>query len=188
MVPVDPEELAASRRRFRFRAAIGALLVAMMVASMVLPHVAVQAATVVPGRSLIAASNFFLNAQAEAEGFADAVSVSAVAVALNTTYFGLALQQFGLLIGAISFWALIPEDVGRWLRRFAMVAGVSLVLGASTTVLGYLQLSNAGVPSLVGVAWVPTLIAGLILVVGARAARPRVVSTWFLDRPDLVQP
>lgn len=188
MVPVDPEELAASRLRFRFRAAIAALLVVMMIASMVLPHVAVQSATVVPGRSLIAASTFFLTAQAGAEGFAGAVSVPAVALALNTTYFGLALQQFGLLIGAISFWGLVPEDVGRWLRRFAMVAGVALVLGASTTVLGYLQLANAGVPSLVGVAWVPTLIAGLILVVGARTARRRVVSTWFLDRPDLVQP
>jgi hypothetical protein len=188
MVPLDPEELAAGRRRFRFRAAIAALLAALMVASMVLPHVAVQAATVVPGRSLIAASNFFLNAQAGADGFAGAVSVTAVTVALNTTYLGLALQQAGLLLAAVSFWGLIPEDVGRWLRRFAMVGGVALVLGASTTVLGYLQLSNAGVPSLVGVAWVPTLIAGLILVVGARAARRRVVSTWFLDRPDLVQP
>ena len=71
----------------------------------------------------------------------------AVALALNITYLGLALQQIGLLTGVVSFWVLILEDVGRWIRRLAMVSGVALVLGASTTVLGYLQLTNAGVPA-----------------------------------------
>ena len=80
------------------------------------------------------------------------------------------------------------EDVGRWIRRFAFAAGVALVLGASTTMWGYMQLVNAGIPSLAGVAWLPTLLAGLILVFSARAARRRVVSTWFWDDPGSSSP
>ena len=188
MAQPDPEALAASRRGYQRRGAVAVVVLVLMIASVVLPHVAVLEATVVPGRSLIAASNFFLNAQAGADGFAGGTSISAVALALNTTYLGLALQQIGLLLAAVSAWGLISEDVGRWIRRFAFAAGIALVLGSSTTVWGYLQLVNAGIPSLAGIAWLPTLLAGLILVFAARAARHRVVSTWFWDRPGLVQP
>ena len=188
MARPDPEAVAARHRGYQRRGAVAAVVLVLMIASVVLPHVAVLEATVVPGRSLLPASNFFLNAQAGADGFAGGVSVGAVAFALNTTYFGLALQQIGLLLAAVSAWALVPEDVGRWLCRFALAAGIALVLGSSTTVWGYLQLVNAGIPSLVGIAWLPTLLAGLILVFAARAARRRVVSTWFWDRPGLVQP
>lgn len=188
MARPDPEALAARRRGYQRRGAVAALVLVLMIASVLLPHVAVLEATAVPGRSLLSASNFFLNARAGAEGFAGGTSVSAVALALNTTYMGLALQQIGLLLGVVSAWGLILEDVGRWIRRFAFAAGVALVLGASTTMWGYMQLVNAGIPSLAGVAWLPTLLAGLILVFSARAARRRVVSTWFWDRPGLVQP
>ncbi|HSU34872.1 MAG TPA: hypothetical protein VLJ88_04355 [Propionibacteriaceae bacterium] len=188
MARPDPEALDASRRGYQRRAAVGAVVLVLLIASAVLPHVAVLEATAVPGRSLVPASNFFLNAQAGAEGFAGGTSVGAVALALNTTYMGLALQQIGLLLAVASAWGLIMEDVGRWIRRFAFAAGVALVLGASTTMWGYMQLVNAGIPSLAGIAWLPTLAAGLILVFSARAARHRVVSTWFWDRPGLVQP
>ena len=189
MARPDPEALAARRRGYQRRGAVAALVLVLMIASVVLPHVAVlEAARSCPDGPCFAASNFFLNAQAGADGFAGGTSVGAVALALNTTYLGLALQQIGLLLAVVSAWGLIPEDVGRWLRRFAFAAGVALVLGASTTVWGYLQLVNAGIPSLVGIAWLPTLLAGLILVFAARAARRRVVSTWFWDRPGLVQP
>lgn len=188
MARPDPEALAARRSGHQRRGAVAALVLILMIASVLLPHVAVLEATAVPGRSLLPASNFFLNAQAGADGFAGGTSVSAVALALNTTYLGLALQQIGLLLGLVSAWGLIPEDVGRWIRRFALAAGVALVLGSSTTMWGYMQLVDAGIPSLAGIAWLPTLLAGLILVFSARAARRRVVSTWFWDRPGLVQP
>jgi hypothetical protein len=188
MARPDPEAVAARHRGYQRRGAVAAVVLVLMIASVVLPHVAVLEATVVPGRSLLPASNFFLNAQAGAEGFAGGTSIGAVALALNTTYLGLALQQIGLLLAVVSAWGLILEDVGRWIRRFAFAAGVALVLGASTTMWGYMQLVNAGIPSLAGIAWLPTLIAGLILVFSARAARSRVVSTWFWDRPGLVQP
>jgi hypothetical protein len=55
-------------------------------------------------------------------------------------------------------------------------------------VLGYQLLTHVGVPTLLGYAWMPTLLAGLIMVVGARLARARLVSTWFLENPEIVQP
>jgi hypothetical protein len=69
-----------------------------------------------------------------------------------------------------------------------MVSGVSLLLSASTVVLGYQLLTNAGVPSLLGYAWLPTLLAGLIMVVGGRLARRRLVATWYWEKPEIVQP
>jgi hypothetical protein len=65
---------------------------------------------------------------------------------------------------------------------------VSLLLSASTVVLGYQLLNRVGVPTLLGYAWVPTLLAGLVMVIGARLARSRQVSTWFWEKPEIVQP
>jgi hypothetical protein len=107
---------------------------------------------------------------------------------ISITYLGLAFQQIGLIAGLASFWVLIVEDVGRWTRRLVMVSGVSLLLGASTVVLGYQLLTNAGVPTLLGYAWLPTFLAGLIMIVGGVLARKRMVSTWFLESPEIVQP
>ena len=92
------------------------------------------------------------------------------------------------ITGIVSFWVLIVEDVGRWTRRLVMVSGVSLLLGASTVVLGYQLLNNAGVPTLLGYAWLPTLLAGLIMVIGGRLARRRLVTTWYWEKPEIVQP
>jgi len=184
----DPEAPAARHRGYQRRGAVAAVVLVLMIASVVLPHVAVLEATVVPGRSLLPASNFFLNAQASADGFAGGTSIGAVALALNTTYLGLALQQIGLLLAAVSAWGLILEDVGRWIRRLAFAAGVALVLGASTTMWGYLQLVNAGIPSLAGIAWLPTLIAGLILVFSARDARRRGSARGSGTAPDSSSP
>ena len=107
---------------------------------------------------------------------------------ISITYLGLAFQQVGLLTGLASFWVLIVEDVGRWTRRVVMVSGVSLLLGASTVILGYQLLTSAGVPTLLGYAWVPTFFAGLIMVIGGRLARRRLVTTWYWESPEIVQP
>ena len=37
-----------------------------------------------------------------------------------------------------------------------------------------------------GVAWVPTLLAGLIMITGGLAARKRLSSTWYWSKPELI--
>jgi hypothetical protein len=143
---------------------------------------------VLPGRSLIPASHFFLIANPNAEAFSGAKSVADAGIGISVTYLGLALQQIGLLTGVASFWVLMVEDVGRWTRRLVLVSGVSLLLGASTVILGYQWLNSAGIPTLLGYAWLPTLLAGLIMIIGGRLARKRLVSTWFWEKPEVVQP
>jgi hypothetical protein len=188
MIRLGSDELERRRRAQFGRTIMGVSALLLMITSAVLPHVMVQAATLVPGRSLIPASRFFLIANPNAEAFQGATSVAAVGVGISITYLGLAFHQIGLITGIASFWVLIVEDVGRWTRRLVMVSGVSLLLSASTVVLGYQLLTNAGVPSLLGYAWLPTVLAGLIMVVGGRLARRRLVSTWYWEGPEIVQP
>jgi hypothetical protein len=188
MVRVTPEELERRRRAQFGRTIMGVSALLLMIMSAVLPHVMVEAATVVPGRSLIPASRFFLIANPNAEAFQGATSVAQVGMGISITYLGLAFHQVGLITGIASFWVLIVDDVGRWTRRLVMVSGVSLLLGASTVVFGYQLLTNAGVPTLLGYAWIPTLLAGVIMVVGGRLARKRLVSTWYWENPEIVQP
>jgi hypothetical protein len=188
MVRVTPEELER-RRRAQFRRTImGVSALLLMIMSAVLPHIMVEAATVVPGRSLIPASRFFLIANPNAEAFQSATTLAHAGMGISITYLGLAFHQVGLITGVTSFWVLIVDDVGRWTRRLVMVSGVSLLLGASTVVFGYQLLTNAGVPTLLGYAWIPTLLAGVIMVIGGRLARRRLVSTWYWENPEIVQP
>ena len=126
--------------------------------------------------------------QSERGGFLGARSVADAGLGISITYLGLAFQQLGLLTGFLSFWVLIVEDVGRWVRRLVMLSGISLLLGASTVILGYQLLNSVGVPTVLGYAWLPTLGAGLIMVVGGRLARRRLISTWYWDSPEIVQP
>jgi hypothetical protein len=188
MVRVTPEELGRRRRAQFGRTIMGVSALLLMIMSAVLPHIMVEAATVLPGRSLISASHFFLIANPNAEAFQGATSVASVGMGISITYLGLAFHQVGLITGIASFWVLIVDDVGRWIRRLVMVSGVSLLLSASTVVLGYQLLTNAGVPTLLGYAWLPTLLAGVIMVVGGRLARKRLVSTWYWENPEIVQP
>jgi hypothetical protein len=69
-----------------------------------------------------------------------------------------------------------------------LVSGVSLLLAASTVILGYQLLNSVGIPTLLGYAWLPTLLAGLVMIIGGRLARKRLVSTWFWEKPEVVQP
>lgn len=188
MIRLTPEELERRRRAQFGRTILGISALLLMIASAVVPHVMVQAATILPGRSLIPASHFFLQANPNAVAFSEAKSVADVGLGISITYLGLAFQQVGLLTGLVSFWVLIVEDVGRWTRRLVMVSGISLMLGASTVILGYQLLTSAGVPTLLGYAWVPTLFAGLIMVIGGRLARKRLVTTWYWESPEIVQP
>jgi hypothetical protein len=185
---LTPEDFRRRRRAQMGRTAMGVSALLLMIISAVLPHIMVKAATVVPGRSLIPASHFFLIANPNAEAFSDAMSVAHAGMGISLAYLGLAFHQIGLITGLASFWVLIVEDVGKWTRRLVMVSGVSLLLSASTVMLGYQLLNRVGVPTLLGYAWVPTLLAGLIMVIGARLARRRQVTTWFWEKPEIVQP
>jgi hypothetical protein len=188
MIRLTPEEFER-RRRARFgRIAMGSTALVLMILSAVLPNVMVQAAMVLPGRSLIPASHFFLIANPNAEAFSGAKSVAGAGMGISVTYLGLAFQQIGLLTGVASFWVLMVEDVGRWTRRLVLVSGVSLLLAASTVILGYQLLNSVGIPTLLGYAWLPTLLAGLVMIIGGRLARKRLVSTWFWEKPEVVQP
>ena len=53
-------------------------------------------------------------------------------------------------------------------------------------VTGYQLLESAGVPSYLGAAWVPTLLAGLIMITGGLMARKRLTSTWYWSNPELI--
>jgi hypothetical protein len=188
MSRVTPEDLRPRRRAQFGRTMMGVSALLLMIMSAVVPHIMVQAATVVPGRSLIPASHFFLIANPNAEAFSGARSVAHAGLGISLTYLGLALHQIGLITGLASFWVLLVEDVGKWTRRLVMVSGVSLVMSASTVVLGYQFLNRVGVPTLLGYAWLPTLLAGLVMLIGARLARGRLVTTWFWEKPEVVQP
>jgi len=188
MIRVTPEEFERRRRAQFGRTVMGISALLLMIMSAVLPHIMVEAATVVPGRSLIPTSRFFLIANPNAEAFQGATSVADAGMGISITYLGLAFHQVGLITGVASFWVLIVDDVGRWTRRLVMVSGVSLLVGASTVVFGYQLLTNAGIPTLLGYAWIPTLLAGLLMVIGGRLARKRLVITWYWENPEIVQP
>jgi hypothetical protein len=184
-VILPSEEMQQRRRRFYRRGGTAAAVAFLtMVLSAVLPHVGVQAFDAY-GRSLIGASRFFVVAQATAEGFAGA-DPGGVALALDVTYLALAAQQIGLLAALGSFWVLASADVGRWIRRLTLVSGWLLAVSAVLTVTGFRLLEGAGVPSRLGVAWVFTLVAGLILIAGGLAAKSRLDSTWYWSKPDLI--
>ena len=183
------EEMAAARRRgYLRRAPFGLLALGLIIASVTVPHVMVEAAMIYPGRSLISATRFFLTATPGGEAFSGGTSYGAIGFGLSVTYLGLALHQVGALIGIGTFWVLIAEDVGRWVRRFAMISGVLLDHERRDRGVRLSAARVAGVPTVLGLAWLPTLLAGLTMIIGARVARGRLSSTWFLERPELLQP
>ena len=53
-------------------------------------------------------------------------------------------------------------------------------------ITGWRVLNAAGIPTKLGVACLFSLAAGLIMIIGARAAKRRLDSTWYWTRPDLI--
>jgi hypothetical protein len=185
MIQLDPELELRRQRDARIRAVVTVVAALCMIASVVLPHVRVVDAEYY-GRSLLRVQFFFLKADATAEGWEAGVDPSLVAAAINTTYYGLALQEAGLVLSCFSIWALLTEGVGRWVRRIALVAGWFLTLSAPMVITGWRVLNAAGIPTKLGVACLFSLAAGLIMIIGARAAKRRLDSTWYWTRPDLI--
>ncbi len=183
MITPSAEEVEARRRGVARRTPWAVLLVLLMAASIFTPHIGVRAATDF-GRSMFPASRFFLGADVGGRGFGRVTDVDSLAAGLNLAYYGLSLQHVGLLLGVSFCWVLVVPEVGRWVRRFALVGGWCLTLSAPVVIIAYQLLEGGGVASYLGVAWVFSLLAGLVLVVGARLARSRLDSTWYWSKPD----
>ena len=183
MILPDPAMQARRRRSFLIRLVPMFVALGLVIASVVLPHISVEGATSY-SRSLIWASQFFVTADATAPGFGAVVNRLQLGVAINVTYLGLAVQQVGVLCALGSFWVIATEDVGRWLRRILMVGGWALAVSAPLVLTGYWLLIGAGAQASLGTAWIAALLAGLIMIIGALAARKRLSSTWYWTRPE----
>ena len=183
MITPSAEVVEARRRGVVRRTPWAVVLVLLMAASILTPTIGVRAATEF-GRSLFPASAFFLAAEAGGPAFGRVTDVDSLAAGLNLAYYGLSFQHLGLLLGVAFCWVLAVPDVGRWVRRFALAGGWFLTLSAPVLILAYQLLEGGGVASYLGVAWVFSLVAGLILIVGARMAKARLDSTWYWSKPD----
>jgi hypothetical protein len=183
MILPDPAMQARRRRSFLIRLVPMFLALGLVIASVVLPHISVEGSTSY-SRSLIWASQFFVTADANAPGFGAVANRLQLGVAINVTYLGLAAHQVGVLCALGSFWVIATEDVGRWLRRILMAGGWALAVSAPLILTGYWLLIGAGVQASLGTAWIAALLAGLIMIIGALAARKRLSSTWYWTRPE----
>jgi hypothetical protein len=181
-----PTEEALQRRRrgYQRRGAVCALVLALMVVGTLVPHIGVQAADGLFGRSLFPASYFFLFADADSGGFGPNVDVPGTSAGLSLAYYGLSLQHVGLVLGLFTVWALAAENVGRWIRRGLLVAGWFFALSAPVIMTAYRVLEGAGVASYLGYGWAVCLVTGVIMILGARVARARLDSTWYWARPE----
>ncbi len=185
MILPNPMTQARRRRSFHLRLIPMTLALGLVIAAALLPHVSVEG-DASGNHSLIWAVHFFVEADPTSPAFGSNVDRAQLAVALNVVYLGLAAQQIGTICALGSFWVLAEDDVGRWMRRILMVAGWSLAISAPLTLTGYSFLIASGVPSYLGTAWMAALLAGLIMIIGGRAARKRLTSTWYWTRPELL--
>lgn len=183
MITPSAEQVEARRRGIARRTPWSIALVLLMILVIFTPTVGVQAATEF-GRSLFPASAFFLRAQAGGPAFGPVTDIDSLAAGLNLAYYGLSFQHVGLLFGFAFCWVLAVPDVGRWVRRFALVGGWLLALSAPVLIIAYQLLEGGGVPAYLGVAWVFALVAGLVLIIGGRLAKARLDSTWYWSKPD----
>ncbi len=183
MITPTAEEVAARRRGIVRRTPWVAVLVLLMAASIFVPTIGVRAATEF-GRSMFPASAFFLQAQAGGPAFRPVTDVDSLAAGLNLAYYGLSFQHLGLLLGVAFCWVLAVPDVGRWVRRFALVGGWCLAISAPVMIIAFQLIEGGGVPAYLGAAWALTLLAGLVLIGGARLAKRRLDSTWYWSKPD----
>ena len=183
MITPSAEEVEARRRGISRRVPWVVLLVLLMAASIFAPTIGVRVATEF-GRSLFPASAFFLAAQAGGPAFGTVTDVDSLAAGLNLAYYGLSFQHVGLLLGTAFCWVLAVPDVGRWVRRLALLGGWCLALSAPVVIVAFQLIEGGGVAAYLGGGWVFALLAGLILIGGARLAKQRLESTWYWSRPD----
>lgn len=183
MVMMTEEARERRRRGYQRRGVVCALVFVLLVVSMLVPHIGVQAADGV-GRSMFPASRFFLFADITSGGFGFDLEPVAAASGINLAYYGLSFQHVGLVLGFFTFWSLAAESVGRWTRRGLLIAGWLLALSAPVLLSAYRLLESGGIPAYLGWAWAVCLVTGIIMILGARVAKDRLDSTWYWARPE----
>lgn len=163
------------RRRFS-----GLAVAFLLLLSTLLPHIAVVG---VPGsRTLMPTSAYFLSITNADLGV---VGTRSLGLGLNLTYVGLGMQQFGLVLAAVSVWIVFGGDeVNRWLWRMLVVAGWLVALSAPAVLIGW-RLIASTVPVTPGVAWCAALAAGLLILVLTQQSRAHRDFTWYVARPEL---
>jgi hypothetical protein len=99
---------------------------------------------------------------------------SAYNLALNFAAAGPGLQQIGTVVAVLSCWALLTEEINRIAWWFLHLSAYPLLLAAVPLLVGAHQLHALGVPLGVGPAWVPGLLAGVLVWVSSWRARRRI--------------
>ena len=104
---------------------------------------------------------------------------------INVGYLGIGLQQLSLVAAFASFWVLATEDINRWIYRVAVISGWVLALSAPIVLTGWSLIQASGAPALLGWAWLPALVAGLLIIVVGRLSRERIDRSWYVTKPEL---
>jgi len=95
-------------------------------------------------------------------------------LALNFAAAGPGLQQIGTVVALLSCWALLTEEVNRIAWWFLHLSAYPLALAPVPFLVGAVQLHGLDVPVAVGPAWVPALLAGVLVGVASWRARSRL--------------
>jgi hypothetical protein len=97
-------------------------------------------------------------------------------LALNFAAAGPGLQQIGTVVAALTCWALLTEEINRFAWWFLHLSGYPLVLAPVALLVGDVLLRRLDVPMSLGPGWVPSLLAGVLVLVATWRARPRIDS------------
>ncbi len=97
-------------------------------------------------------------------------------LALNFAAAGPGLQQIGTVVGVCTCWALLTEEINRFAWWFLHLSGYPLVLAPVALLIGDVLLHGLDVPVALGPAWVPGLLAGVLVLVSSWRARRRIDS------------
>ena len=141
------------RRGYQRRVAVGALVIVLMILSVLVPTIGVQAADGGVGRGMFGTSKFFLFADVTSGGSGTAIDVPTAAAGVNLAYYGLSLQHVAVALGFFSVWALATESVGRWTPRGLLLAGWLFAVSAPVLMTAYRLLEGGGIPTYLGWAW-----------------------------------
>ncbi len=106
-------------------------------------------------------------------GYAPAIR-SAFNLALNFAAAGPGLQEIGSVVAVLSCWALLTEEINRIAWWLLHLSAYPLVLAPLPLLVGAHQLHGLGVTLAVGPAWVPGLLAGVLVWVASWRARSRI--------------
>jgi hypothetical protein len=95
-------------------------------------------------------------------------------LALNFAAAGPGLQQVGTVVALLSCWALLTEEVNKIAWWFLHLSAYPLVLAAVPLIVGVVRLHALDVGVSLGAAWVPALLAGLLVWIASWRARSRI--------------